>query len=397
MRFKLLSIAAIGATMMACSNSNTTEISRVELPGTIDNEAFADCVESISVMNLQMDDGWTLAGPLSICLSDNYIYMLDDKRICLTCLDRQTGEKLSGRIIKGNGPGEIVYYETSMFSADDNICILDSKKRVLQYDHECKFIGIMRDFGDMNPNYEIVHLNSGNYAFILRGNISDTASSILLADKSFNITSWHFNVPQVNYGMTGGDPCYLDHDTIRLLPMSNNILYTLYGDKEQCTELALPNPMTPEIYNDLLSKRDFDAMDNYNSIISLLSGSGKYLTVWYTIDDEEYMSIIDKYTNKAVSVHIDLNGDFKQASDILSGLVPWLGIMKSDGKYAYARCQNSLLALFLEGHDDILDARLQKTQAEYHAYLERNAEYIKDLTPDERNAAIVWLKIKLKD
>ena len=74
MTFRLLSIAAIGATVMACSNSNTTEISRVELPGTIDNEAFADCVESISVMNLQMDDGWTVAGPLSICLSDNYIY-----------------------------------------------------------------------------------------------------------------------------------------------------------------------------------------------------------------------------------------------------------------------------------------------------------------------------------
>lgn len=397
MTFRLLSIAAIGATMMACSNSNTTEISRVELPGTIDNEAFADCVESISVMNLQMDDGWTLAGPLSICLSDNYIYMLDDKRICLTCLDRQTGEKLSGRIIKGNGPGEIVYYETSMFSADDNICILDSKNRVLQYDHECKFIGIMHDFSDMNPNYDIVHLNSGKYALVLRGNDADTASSILLADKSFNITEWHFNVPQARGGFVGGDPCYLDHDTIRLLPMSNNILYTLYGDKEQCTELALPNPMTPEIYNDLLDKRDFDAMDNYDDFESRVSGSGRFLTVQYTIDDEYYMSIIDKYSNKAVSVHVDLNGDFKQASDIISGLVLWLCILKSDGKYAYAICQNSLLALFLEGHDDILDARLQKTQAEYHAYLERNAEYIKGLNPDERNAAIVILKIKLKD
>ena len=397
MTFKLLSIAAIGATMMACSNSNTTEISRVELPGTIDNEAFADCVESISVMNLQMDDDWTLAGPLSICLSDNYIYMLDDRRICLTCLDRQTGEKLSGRIIKGNGRGEIVSYETSMFCSDDNICILDSKKRVLQYDHECKFIDIMHDFSNLNPNYDVVRLNSGNYAFILRGNDADTASSILLADKSFNITSWHFNVPQAPTTFIGGDPCFLDNDTIRLLPLYSNILYTLYGDKEQCTELALPNPITPEITNELYAKHDFDAVNNYDDFISRVSGSGRFLTMQYSVDKECYMSIVDKYTNKAVSVHIDLSGDFKQASDVVSGLVPWLNILKSDGKYAYARCQNSLLALFLEGHDDILDARLQKTQAEYHAYLERNAEYINGLNPDERNAAIVILKIKLKD
>ena len=138
-------------------------------------------------------------------------------------------------------------------------------------------------------------------------------------------------------------------------------------------------------------------MDNYDDFESRVSGSGRFLTMQYTIDKECYMSIVDKYTSKAVSVHVDLNGDFKQASDVVSGLVPWLNILKSDGKYAYARCQNSLLALFLEGHDDILDARLQKTQAEYHAYLERNAEYINGLNPDERNEAIVMLKIKLKD
>ena len=51
----------------------------------------------------------------------------------------------------------------------------------------------------------------------------------------------------------------------------------------------------------------------------------------------------------------------------------------------------------LEGHDDLLDARLKRTKAEYRAYLERNAEYLKGLEPEERNEANVILKIKLKD
>ena len=55
------------------------------------------------------------------------------------------------------------------------------------------------------------------------------------------------------------------------------------------------------------------------------------------------------------------------------------------------------MAEILEGHDDLLDARLQKTQSEYRAYLESNAEFIKDLNTDERDAASVLLKIKLKD
>ena len=55
------------------------------------------------------------------------------------------------------------------------------------------------------------------------------------------------------------------------------------------------------------------------------------------------------------------------------------------------------MAEILEGHDDLLDARLQKTQAEYRAYLERNADYMKDLEPEERDAVTVLLKIKLND
>ena len=72
-------------------------------------------------------------------------------------------------------------------------------------------------------------------------------------------------------------------------------------------------------------------------------------------------------------------------------------VLHSDGEYIYALCKNRDFAKILEGHDDVLDARLQKTQTEYRAYLERSAEYMKDLEPEERDAANVILKIKLKD
>lgn len=99
---------AVCATMLACSN-NSTVPNRVELPGTVDNEVFAANVESISMMNLQMDDDWTLSGfyDLELRFTNNYIYLFDDQQIRLMCFDQKTGEKLSACTIKGRGPGEI--------------------------------------------------------------------------------------------------------------------------------------------------------------------------------------------------------------------------------------------------------------------------------------------------
>ena len=70
-------------------------------------------------------------------------------------------------------------------------------------------------------------------------------------------------------------------------------------------------------------------------------------------------------------------------------------VLYSDGEYIYAKCKNACVAKLFDGNDDLLDARLKKTQAQYRAYLERNAAYIKDLEEEERDAANVILKIKL--
>ena len=102
MKTNTITIAAICTAMMAC-NSNQTDTAvtnRVELPGTVDNEAFAGNVESISVMNLQMDDDWVFASYPEIVFGDNSMYLLDQMQetlINLICFDRQTGEKVAGR------------------------------------------------------------------------------------------------------------------------------------------------------------------------------------------------------------------------------------------------------------------------------------------------------------
>ena len=81
MKFKHLSIAAVcfaAFAMTACNNGENTT-NRIELPGTVDNEAYAACVESISVENLQMDDNWAFMMFMAISLSDNYLYMFEDE------------------------------------------------------------------------------------------------------------------------------------------------------------------------------------------------------------------------------------------------------------------------------------------------------------------------------
>ena len=401
MNHKFLSIAAICATMMACNKTETTVATSIELPGTVDNEAFAANVESISVENLQMEDNWAFLQFMSIYLSDNYLYMFEDSKMHLTCFDRRTGEKLSDRSIKGNGPGEIVGMN-SLFCIGDTLCLFDTKGNILQYDHNCKFVGKMHEFSDISWRYNLVRLNSGRYAFVSISNPDayDNNAAIMLADKDFNITSRHFNVPQVQISIFGGsDPCVVVGDTIRATFYFDCHLYTLYGDTEQVTELVVPNPITPEKANELFANgQHMEVTHNYDGGFYTAGGSGQFMMLAYHIGNDQYRAMVDCRTNKATSMLIsDVEDNFESTANIVNNLILKSVPVKSTNGFIYAMCKNSDMAKLLEGHDNLLDARLQKAQAEYRTYLERNAEYIKGLEPEERDETTVLLKIKLKN
>ena len=398
MKTKFLSIAALCATMMACNNSNDqTATTRIELPGNVDNEAFAANVESISVMNLQMDDKWTLAGYQRLVLADNYTYLLENRQLDLLCFDNKTGEKISGRAIKGNGPGEINYL-SSAFCIGDTLCIADHKHVIGKYNQNCAFLGRMCELDESFTNYSILRLSNGNYAMVTPFSFSsDTTPAVLLTDSQFNVKSKHFSAPQSNFFISFGPAAnyYANGDTVRLFVMYDNHLFTVYGETEQSIEFVLPNPMTLKIVKEMIDADNFNPYE-YDGNFNGLGESGKFVTFIYSYDKTRYRLLFDKRTNSVVSIGLD--EDFEEsATGLMLNLLKKAEVFQTDGKYLYTQCKNSDLAKILEGHDNILDARLQKTQAEYRAYLERNAEYVKSLEPEERDAATVLLKIKLKD
>ncbi len=409
MKIKALAVAAICTAMMAC-NSNQTDTAvtnRVELPGTVDNEAFAGNVESISVMNLEMGDDWAFGVYTYICLTDNYIYLYDggnamanSNNMSLTCFDQQTGKMLSSRKIKGNGPGEINEMK-SMFCIGDTLCIYDNKNIIRKYDYNCHFIGILHEFSNLNDIYDIVRLNSGNYAFVAIANsFNDTVNAaIMMADKSFNIISKHYPIPPIKVMFFGvNEPCYVDGDTIRLICRYDNHLYTLCGDSEQCAELVLPNPITIEKANELFDNNDHQSISKYDGDIYSLSGSGRFVLFIYRLEGSYFLAMVDKRTNKAISIPHIVENDVETTADLVNRIIcdAWAYKNTHEG-YIFANCRNGRLDCWLEYYDELLDERLQKTRAEYRAYLERNAEFIKGLDEDEREAANVILKIKLKD
>ena len=398
MNHKLLSIAAICATMMACnSGNNQTATTRIELPGNVDNEAFAANVESISVMNLQMDDKWTLAGYQRLVLADNYTYLLENRQLDLLCFDNKTGEKISGRAIKGNGPGEINYL-SSAFCIGDTLCIADHKHVIGKYNQNCAFLGRMCELDESFTNYSILRLSNGNYAMVTPFSFSsDTTPAVLLTDSQFNVESKHFSAPQSNFLISFGPAAnyYANGDTICLFVMYDNHLFTVYGETEQSIEFVLPNPMTLKIVKEIIDADNFNPYE-YDGNFNGLGESGKFVTFIYSYDKTRYRLLLDKRTNIVVSIGLD--EDFEEsATGLMLNLLKKAEVFQTDGEYLYTQCKNSDLAKILEGHDNLLDARLQKTQAEYRAYLERNAEYVKSLEPEERDAATVLLKIKLKD
>ncbi|MBO7478798.1 MAG: 6-bladed beta-propeller [Salinivirgaceae bacterium] len=403
MKTKILSIAAIcfaAFAMTACSSGENTA-NRIEFPGTVDNEAFAACVESISVENLQLEDNWAFMRFMAISLSDNYLYMFDDDNMSLTCFDRRTGEKLSARTIKGNGPGEIVGMN-SLFCIGDTLCLYDTKGNILQYDHNCRFLGKMHEFSDLSYRYSIIRLNSGNYVFASTTNPDgeDDNAAMMLADKDFNIISRHFNVPQAQIMIIGGsDPYFVVGDTVRATFYYDCNLYSLCGETEQITELVVPNPITPEKANEIFRSGDFKAINrDYDGGFYTAGGSGRYMMIAYHIGTDNYRAMLDYRKNKVTSMLVsDVEDNFESTAGIVSNLIMRSAPFKSADGYIYARCKIDDMDTLFEGHDNLLDARLKATQAQYHAYLERNAEYIKGLDEDERDEANVVIKIKLKD
>lgn len=397
-----LTAIALAALMTACSSKNETITSRIELPGTIDEEAFAANVESISVMNLQMDDywvfaDWSYAAFQKIVFSDNYTYLLNTKGMHLMCFDGQTGEMVSSRTINGNGPGEIVSAE-SMFCIGDTLCIVDYPGVVRQYDRNCRFIGKMRQFGDWARHYNILRLNNG-YAFVSVANIwADTlCPAIILTDKSFNIKSRHFSSAHIRYHLEGyADIYYANGDTVRFFHPFDNHIYSLCGDREQCIELALPNPLTIKTAENI-GTESIDILREYDGFYNDFCESGDFMCFGYNIDKVRHLAMLDKHTNSVVSIK---KFDFSQnasTADIITSFFKRGTIILTDGNYIYVRSWLHTLSQLLNGHDDLLDERLKETQASYHAYVKKNIEYLKDLEPEELNTANVLLKIKLKD
>lgn len=394
-----LSLAAIAlaALMTACSSKNETVTTRVELPGTIDEEAFAANVESISVMNLEMDDYWTLSGYSYTELTDNYLYMLDQRHLQLTCFDLNTGKILSSRTIKGNGPGEVRSVSSS-FCIGDTLCVYDYNG-VNKYDHNCQFVGIIQEFKKLGTNsFYLIRQKCGNLAHIIFDNyLCDTAgAALILTDKSFNVLSRHFATPHFNIGTWGSpQPCYANNDTICFLLSHDNHIYTLRGSVEECIELVVPNPSTPKIAGEIFSKGEHSRMNDYDDLWGL-AGSGRFIVLRYRIDKEPYIAMLDKRTNSVTSIVYNKEPAVS-TTDIVVDFFKKTNIIHTYDNYIYAECKIRNMNKMLEGHDNLLDARLKKAQAEYRAYMERNSEYIKSLEPEERDAANVLLKIKLKD
>ena len=391
MKYKALTIAAICATMMACNNQNETN-NRVELPGTIDNEAFAANVESISVMNLQMDDSWTITDYPKLAFADNYIYISEETRFRLACFDRQTGEKLSDRIIKGRGPGEITFLSTT-FCIGDTICVCTGKN-IKQYDHNLNYLGDLYEFDMDMQGYQPVRLNNGNYA-LLNSPFTitlDAAPGIFLTDKSFNIIS-EYLIAQPFF-MNRTPTYYVKGDTVRCFLSFDNYIYSLCGDTEQNIELIVPNPLTLEAIND--AQNAFANAFEYDGMFGCLCESGQFIVFVYRCNQDEYTAMLNKRTNSVVSIVYNKEPSVS-TTDIVVDFFNKTNIIQTNDNHIYTKCKIRNMNKMLEGHDDLLDARLRETQAQYRTYLERNAEYLKGLEPKERDEANVILKIKLKD
>ena len=258
----------------------------------------------------------------------------------------------------------------------------------------------MHEFDETFSGYDhIMRLKNGDYALFMRGERqSDSVRpAVLLTDKSFNIKSRYFTIPQSRSWLTGGyaNPYFVNDDIVRFFLSFDSHIYSLCDGIEQNIELVLPNPLTEKINNSFVNLRGEEfikAMNSYDGPFYDFGESGRFLVFQYKMSGTYYFSMLDKRTNNVVSkVYYD------ESESIISNLFDKLYYLSSDGKYLYGKYFYKDLSALLENLGDQPDERLLKTKAELQACLERNADYIKGLEPEELGEASILAKIKLKD
>ncbi|MBO7477120.1 MAG: 6-bladed beta-propeller [Salinivirgaceae bacterium] len=382
---------------------------KITLPGKISGSEFANAVESVSVFDLKLDDDKNhFLYTYLVCVSDNYIFYLNNWDQTLMCYDKHSGEKVSIRSLRGRSGAELLGAE-SMYCVDDTICIFEQNGGFIKkYDCHCKYVSTVNKTAFSGEDVE--PLGNKGYAVVSDGGfpISEDMKKwenkyVSIYDSKFKLVSRYFEIPSVHYGQTKyyGDRClYTIGDTLRFAYSLGTKLYSYCNGKAVCSyEFLLPNPL-PDSYIKNDSKQLWDGeKKGYGGFLTNWGETSRFIEFTYTCGGKRYMTLLDKRTNKTFTVkELGYPEQIKPEESwnfCFGNAITHL--LFADGEYLYFDC-TTMLYNYLCRYEKNLDGKIKALLADFKKTIERNKEYLDGLDPDEAtNHTHFILKVKLKN
>ena len=306
--------------------------------------------------------------------------------------------KLSSRILKGRGPGEIISVR-SLYCDSDTVCIFDDNcAKIKKYDYRCHYIGTINH--NPVPGEDVVSLGNDRFVVISKSGYPQDNNGFR-SDKRYvaTLVPKEFYNENSSWGSTRKYFAY--NGCLHFLYEMGFELYSLCGDKEKCLyRFITPNPIPNKIIRKG-GKEIFDAIFNggYNSFIFNFSETDRYILFRLDYNDAIYNIMLDKYRNDEVSA---ISSDVKESDSYNSNQL-W-SIIVTNAQLKYTDVNNNeiyyllkiTVPLFVGQNINYADEIQKKLFLDSKLWIDNNINYVKTMEQEEYGNTNILVRLKLK-
>lgn len=341
------SIYLVIATLaMSCNNKENityTPENTIELQEPTDcNSSFFSKIDSVTVLDLQVNDEWMYMEYPMMCFTDNYMYFLNTEKLWLGIYDKKTNSIKYSNIILGRGRNECLNV-TNLFSVDDSICLFDCATGSAKlYSPEGSYLRKLNG-ADVFAS-ELYKIHDGYIGISEFGFGDDNRQYITLFDDAFSSKGRFFEIPELyfDWNIQAGHtiPRYVYNDTLRFVFPFSHCIYSFSTDGIRLSyDFHSSNPIPVN----LLKRRDdanyfFNELSSkgYEQMYEELMETDKYLTFKYCVNNNHYRILLEKRNNQTHFLSSNYDSDHLDADGFWSMLLGRSCFLYSDNKYIYA-------------------------------------------------------------
>jgi hypothetical protein len=395
-RFPFLIIICL--TTISCDRDLNNYKAKFVVPLDVDNKKeLSECIDSISIVPLEITDNWKYIVYPSIYASDKLFVVLDAHYYRLLVFNKSDFSLLFAKDIKGRGRGEIMTPGNTFILSQDTICIFDqSSGRISMYGTDGRFIDFLNKENEICADY-VYPVRDYIVAVSQDGGNMYNRDYVSYYKRDGSLLRRQLTIPDMVYecGVYSGDgpSCFTYNDTLRFIMPFTYHLFSSTLNKLESTYLFDVDRAIPKDYfnksDDMMISMGRIIKDEYVWNFHNIVETDNHIAFSFLEGQNKFKTLIDKRTNAVSTYAMTTSPEHELTSvvNIWRYVLATTNVIYADNDYLYAYIkpiQNEVLEA-----SKVLDIRLETYSQSTRDYIEKYNEFID-------NDTRIIVKIKLK-